>query len=256
MPPSITSSDPVMWLDASEHRNSTPLAMSSACPALPIGTVASAMRCGSSGALAPGGSLVQIGVSMTARMHRVHPDVVARAGAFQRDRLGEQPHRALCRAVAGEARRTAYPGDRGHHHDGTAAGTAHRRDAVFHRQEHAVDIHRHLPTPVSERHVDRRAHDADAGVGHQNMQAAELLGGRDHGRPAGLVRHVMMQIDAADLLREALAARIVQVRQHQLRSLTRQDARAGRADARGRTGDDADLAVELTHRSLHAFVPT
>ena len=65
IPPSITNSDPVMWLDASEHRNSTPLAMSSAWPALPIGTVASAILFGSSGAFAPGGSLVQIGVSMT-----------------------------------------------------------------------------------------------------------------------------------------------------------------------------------------------
>ena len=42
MPPSMTSSDPVMWLDMSEARNRMPLAISSASPALPSGTVVSA----------------------------------------------------------------------------------------------------------------------------------------------------------------------------------------------------------------------
>ena len=182
MPPSITSSDPVMWLDASEHRNSTPLAMSSAWPALPIGTVASAILFGSSGALRARRQLGPDRRVDDAGMHRVHPDVVARRRALQRDRLGEQPHRALGRAVAGQVRRTAQPGDRRHHHDRTAAGTAHQRDAVFHRQEHAVDVHRHLPPPVGQRHVDRRSHDADAGIGHQDMQPAEPFRGRDHRR--------------------------------------------------------------------------
>ena len=88
------------------------------------------------------------------------------------------------------------------------------------------------------------------------MQSAESLGRRDHAGPAGLVGHVVVQIDTADLVGQALAGRIVQIGQHQLRPLARQNARAGGTDAGCRAGDDADLAVELTHHCLLAFAGT
>ena len=90
-----------------------------------------------------------------AGMHRVDADAVAERRAFHRDRLGEQPHAALGRAIAGKRLRAAQARQRRHHDDRAAAGLAHQRQAVFDRQEHAVEVDRGLPPPVFQRHLRR-----------------------------------------------------------------------------------------------------
>jgi hypothetical protein len=79
------------------------------------------------------------------------------------------------------------------------------------------------------------------------VQSAKPFRRGHHGGPAGLVGHVVMQVDAAGRLRQALARSVIEIRQHELRALARQDACTGGANAGGGPRYDADLAVQLAH---------
>ena len=64
-----------------------------------------------------------------------------------------------------------------------------RRDGMLDRQEHAVEIDRLLRRQSASVIVDDRHHDADAGIGDHDVEAAEaLLGLGDHAGPAPLRR--------------------------------------------------------------------
>ena len=78
--------------------------------------------------------------------------------------------------------------------DGAAAGLAHRRQAVLHRQKHAIEIDRSLPPPVGQRHLgDRRHGNADAGVRNQHVEPAIALHDVGHDLdPALLAGHIVM----------------------------------------------------------------
>ena len=123
------------------------------------------------------------------------------------------------------------------------------------RQEHAVEIDRLLALPVGQSHLGDRRHDADAGIGHHDVEPAEaLLGVADHARPRRLVAHVMAYVvrlaaGLDDALDDALAQRIVDVGHQHRRALARQGFGTGLADAGGAAGDDGDLARELSHVS-------
>ena len=187
-----------------------------------------------------------------AGMHRVAADVVG--GMLQRHRLGQQPHAALGRRIGREARRAAQARDRRHQHDRAAAGASQRRDGVLDRQEHAVEVDRLLALPVGERHGLDRRHDADAGIGDHDVEAAKvLLGLGDHARPRRLVAHVVMKVARlaarlGDALDDALAQRVVDIGDQHRRALARQRLGTGLANARSAAGDDGGLARDLAHQ--------
>ena len=127
------------------------------------------------------------------------------------------------------------------------------------RKEHAVEVDRLLALPVGQRHLGNRRHDADAGIGHHDVEPSEpLLGLGDHTRPAGLVAHVMVQVvrlaaglsDAPD---DILAEPIIDVGDEDCSAFARQRLRTGLADAGGAAGDDRDLARDLTHLTQRPF---
>jgi hypothetical protein len=128
---------------------------------------------------------------------------------------------------------------------------------VLDRQEHAVEVDRLLALPVGERHGLDRRHDADAGIGHHDVEPAEvLLGLGDHAGPRRLVAHVVMKIarlttplaaGLGDALDNGLAQRVVDVGDQHRRALARQRLRAGFADPRRAAGDDGGLAGEQRH---------
>src|SRR5438270_3295654 len=197
-----------------------------------------------------------------AGMHRVDPDVVAARGAFHRDRLAEQPDAAFCRAVARQGCRAAQPGDRRGHDDRAAARTcirraAHERQAVFDREEHTVEVDRGLPPPIGEAHLgDRRHHDADAGIGDQDVEASvAALDLGDHLLPLCFVGHVMAEIDrlpacGVEGRGEVVAAPIVDIADDDRGALARQGFYASLADTRGAAGHQRYLSVHLTHTHL------
>ena len=132
-----------------------PLAMSSPCPPCrsarrPGDRVRIERRIG-----VPAGSLPQIGVAMMpgcteftrmlSRARRTPAPSTWRTAAprpWSRCSPPARPSRAARRPRT-SSRSSRRP-------------NAHRRDAVLDRQEHAIDIDRHLPPPVGQRHVDRR----------------------------------------------------------------------------------------------------
>src|SRR5713226_441682 len=189
-----------------------------------------------------------------ARVHRVDPDAVLPGGALHRDRLGEEPHPALGRAIPGQGRRAAQPGDRRGHDDRPATRAAHQRDAVFDREEYPVEVDRGLPPPIRQAHLDDRGrHDADPGIGHHDVEPAVTPFDLGHDLlPAPLVGHVMRQVDrvlagSGDLRRQRRAAQIVDVADDDSGALARQRLDTSRANPRRPAGDDRYFSVYLAH---------
>ena len=187
-----------------------------------------------------------------AGMHRVDADAVAEGGAFHRDRLRKQPHAALGRAIAGKTGRAAQARQRRHHDDGAAAGLAHRRQAMLHRQKHAVEIDRGLPPPVRQRHLgDRRHGDTDAGVRDQHVEPAVALHHLGHDLdPALFAGDVVMQkgrlparlLDPRDDLR---ALQIVDIGHRNRGAFARQQLGNRFANAGCAARHQRDLALNL-----------
>ena len=127
---------------------------------------------------------------------------------------------------------------------------------MLHREEHAIDIHRHLPPPDRIRHLRHRAHDGDPRIRHQDMQATETLPGHRRNRgPASFARDIMSDEDAIDLRGDALPACLLDIGQYQLRARACQETRARRADAGSGAGDYGDLAVQLPHAAFFSPHP-
>src|SRR5438874_199914 len=184
-----------------------------------------------------------------AGMHRVDPDVVAARGAFHRDRLAEQPDAAFCRAIARQGRRAAQPGDGGGHDDRASARAAHEREAVFDREEHTVEVDRGLPPPIGETHLgDRRHHDADPGIGDEDVEASvAALDLGDDLLPLCFVGHVMAEIDrlparGVEGRGEVVAAPIVDIADDDRGALARQGFYASLANTGRTAGHQRDLS--------------
>ena len=112
--------------------------------------------------------------------------------AFERNRLGEEAHGALGRAIAGKTRRTLKPGDGRDVDDRAAARRRDERNAMLHAEKDAIDIDRLLAAPVLIAHFEDRSADTDTGIVDQHMKPAETVLGMFHHRfPLGLVHHVM-----------------------------------------------------------------
>ena len=187
-------------------------------------------------------------------MHRVAADVVGRV--LERHRLGQQAHTALGRRIGRKARRAAQAGHRRHQHDRAAAHPLHRRDRMLDREEHAVEIDRLLTLPVGESHGRDRRHDADAGIGHHDVEPAVLLlGVGDDAGPCRLVAHVMTQIvrlaaRLGDAVDDTLSEDVVDVRYENRRAFARQRYGTGLADAGSTARDDGNLSRDLSHGTL------
>ena len=157
-------------------------------------------------------------------------------------------HRPLGRAVGGEAGDAGEAQDRRDVDDGAAR--PHRRHGVPGAEEDAVDIHRHALAPAFERDVEQRLDDADAGVVHQHVEAAEAIeDGGDRGLPVGLAGHVegdehRLGAGLGQFGRERLAAFPVDIGECDRRAFCRERAGRGLADALGGAGDERDAAFQ------------
>jgi L-alanine-DL-glutamate epimerase-like enolase superfamily enzyme len=89
----------------------------------------------------------------------------------------------------------------------------------------------------------------DAGAVDQADQLAELEGGCHGGLAVGFLAHVALDEHAADLLGDGFALFSLHVGDHHLAAVGGQHARRTLAEARGATGHDKNLAVDL-HKSL------
>ena len=195
------------------------------------------------------------------RMNRVDADAVAVGGAFHGDCLRKHPHPAFGGAIAGKEGRAAQARQRRHHDDGAALGLAHRRQAMLHRQKHAVEINRGLPPPVLQRHLcDRRRPNANAGVGHQRVEPAVALHHLGHDLdPAWLAGDVVVQegrlatgfLDPRDHLR---APEFVDIGHGDGCAFLRQQLRTRLADAGCTAGDDRDFSLNLTGHFCSHFL--
>src|SRR3954470_8979643 len=128
---------------------------------------------------------------------------------------------------------------------------------MFDRQEHAVEVNRRLPPPVGEAHLDyRRCHNADPGIGDQNIESPNTaLNLGDDLLPALFVGDVLRQIKCptarrADLRDKRGTARVVDIADRNRGAFPRQGPDAGGANPRRPAGNECDLSVHLTHSGL------
>src|SRR6266851_5651683 len=145
-----------------------------------------------------------------AGVHRVDPDAVLPGGALHRDRLCEEPHPALGRAVPGQRRRAAQLDDRGRHDADPGIGH-HDVEPAIPPFDLADDL---LPAPL---------------VGHVMRQVDRVLAG------------------SGDLRRQRRAAQIVDVADDDSGALARQRLDTSRANPRRPAGDDRYFSVYLAH---------
>ena len=165
-------------------------------------------------------------------------------------------NRPLGRAVGGEPRDAGETEDRRDVDD--RAARAHRAHDVLGAEEDAIDVDRHALAPALERHLRQRLDDADAGIVHQHVEAAEAVDdGRDRGLPIGFLGDVegdehRLRAALRQLGRERLASRRVDIGQRDRRAFRRERAGAGLADALRGTGDERDAALQS---SCHPMLP-
>src|SRR5271166_2124822 len=106
-------------------------------------------------------------------MDRIDADLVAGAGAMERGGLGQEPDRALARAIGRRRRVADDAGDRGEIDDRAAAGLLHRPHRLAAAEKRALDIDRVDLAPVGKRRLLDIAENADAGAVDQDIEAAE-----------------------------------------------------------------------------------
>ena len=129
---------------------------------------------------------------------------------------------------------------------------------MLHPQENAVEVDRHLSLEVAERHVQHRAGNADAGIVHQDVEAAVIgLDGGDHVDPGLLGGDVLMVVLGLaalphDLGGQGLTLFILQVGQDDDRAFLGQPFGAGAPDTARAAGDQSHLAL---NPSRHAVPP-
>jgi hypothetical protein len=124
---------------------------------------------------------------------------------------------------------------------------------MFDGEKHALDIHRLLPPPVGERHIDKRHSDSDTSVSHHDVDATELPFNRTYDlRPTPFVCDVLMQIDGlpaspTDFRHKGLPVGVVQVGHSYFCALARQRACACRPDSAGPARHNGDPVMHLAH---------
>jgi len=148
-------------------------------------------------------------------------------------------------------------GDRGQADDGASAGRHHRLDRELAREKHAAPVDGHDVVPVGGGHLRRIAERDDAGVGDQNVEPPESIGGCSDHPP-----RVVLDRDVADDrldLRSALSQLISQGQQwfalnigcDQARALAREGLGGRPTDAERRAGDHSRLSVEASESLGH-----
>ena len=134
----------------------------------------------------------------------------------------------------------------------------HQRKRMLHAEENAVEIDRHLPLPVGERHVDHGTREANPGIVDENVEPAEPCPGLGHDRlPVFLARYVVVVVlalasDGAQFAQQALALLVLQIGCDDLRALARQHQGCGPADAVGGAGHQSDFSFDTPR---HASIP-
>ena len=125
-----------------------------------------------------------------------------------------------------------------------------RAHGVLGAEEDAVDVDRHALAPALQRHLRQRLDDADAGIVHEHVEAAEAVDDcRDRGLPIGFLGDVegdehRLRAACRELGRERLAALLVDIGERDRRAFRRERAGAGLADALRSTGDERDAASQ------------
>jgi hypothetical protein len=148
------------------------------------------------------------------------------------------------------------PGDRGGHDDAALPGLLELRDAGLHAQEGALEIGRHDMVPLGGVHLDHLGLREDAGVGAQDVDAAEGLGGlrdhRLHGGPVGDVAemHLGGPAGAPDFLDRLRGGVLAAGDDHDLRAGAREHPRDALADALRGAGDDGAAARDRCQHGL------
>ena len=175
MPPSMTSSEPVMKDDSSEARNRTALAISSGSPSLPMGTrflIASTFS-GSSRISWMRGGVHGSGVD------RVGPD--AQLCVLDSRGLGEEAHGGLGRTVRRRVRGRDDAVGRGEVDYRPVAVSAHLVQHRLCAQEYALGVDLHGQVPVFGRLVLYQVAPDEAGVVDQDVELAVAPGGETDG---------------------------------------------------------------------------
>jgi hypothetical protein len=171
------------------------------------------------------------------------PDVHRRVAQLDPERLGEPDERELRGAVAAEGRDAATPGERGDVDDRPVALGAHQRDDLLHHEERAEEVHAQHALQVGGVDVRDGARQEDAGVVHDDVEAAEL--GDDPADARGDLR-TLRDVGRQDERRAAGLARD----RLELRSSTRgeRDAGAGGGERDRRGATDTARGAGDEHR--------
>ena len=139
-------------------------------------------------------------------------------------------------------------GDRGGDDDAALAGRLEGRDAGLDAQERALEVGRHDMVPVLRAHVDQLDLRKDAGIGAQDVDAAEgrlrRLDKALHLIPVGDVAkmHLGGAAGIADFFHRRLGGFRAARRDHDLGALRGENLGDALADALGGAGDDGGAA--------------
>src|SRR5438094_2392485 len=202
-----------------------------------------------------------------ARAERVDGDV--HRPELLGERLRERDDRGLGGAVGGEPAAARLPRHRGDVHDPPAAAQPQERDGRACAEEDALHVDGEDAVPLRLVHGDNGGGGDDAGVGDQDVEAAEgllhrgheprhLRGGGDVGGDSDAAVAVVQDrtrrrvevVGRGERVRRGAVGRPRDVRHRDLAARPGQGHGDGVPEAPGGTGDEGDLAVELHGRVL------
>ena len=163
-----------------------------------------------------------------------------------RERAREADDAALAGDVVGEAREIGEEGIGRHVDDPSPASPPHAGGERLDGEELRIEIDRHQPPPVRERHLVEHLDGIDAGIVDEDVAAAELClhGLRERRDLRGLADVAAHRHGGTSggLHQPDGRITVLRIGHDHLGAVVRQPPRIGLADARGRSGDDGDLA--------------